>query len=42
MNWYLESGKNSDVAKSTRIRLIRNLNGIKFQPNTEKEIQQIE
>mgnify|MGYP001666068063 CR=1 FL=1 len=27
MNWYLQSGKESDVAISTRIRFSRNING---------------
>ena len=29
-NWYLQNGKDSDVVLSTRIRLVRNLNGFKF------------
>ncbi len=39
MNWYLQSNENSDVAKSTRIRFSRNINGFKFnlkQENIEK------
>ena len=28
MNWYLDSGKESDVIVSTRIRLARNIKGI--------------
>ena len=35
MNWYLQSSEDSDVAKSTRIRLARNLNEFKF--NLEKK-----
>lgn len=30
MNWYLQSGKDSDVVTSTRIRFARNLQGFKF------------
>ena len=35
MNWYLQSDNDSDVAKSTRIRLARNISGFKF--NLDKE-----
>lgn len=39
MNWYLQSNENSDVVRSTRIRLVRNINGLKFNLNAkEKEI----
>lgn len=39
MNWYLQSNENSDVVRSTRIRLLRNINGLKFNLNAkEKEI----
>ncbi len=31
MNWYLDSGKESDVIVSTRIRLARNIKGIPFK-----------
>lgn len=41
MNWYLQSGKESDVAISTRIRLARNVNGYKFNLNS-KELEEIE
>ena len=37
MNWYLESGKDSDVVISTRIRLARNLNNIPFESRCSKE-----
>ena len=37
MNWYLETGKNSDVVKSTRIRFLRNIKGFKFKLNNEEE-----
>ncbi|MDO5556198.1 MAG: protein arginine kinase [Clostridia bacterium] len=30
LNWYLQSGNDSDVVYSTRIRLARNINGFKF------------
>lgn len=39
MNWYLQSSENSDVAKSTRIRLARNIQGIPFQVSPKKEIE---
>ncbi len=42
MNWYLQSGNNSDVAISTRIRLARNLSSFKFQLNSQKEIEELE
>lgn len=39
MNWYLQSNENSDVVRSTRIRLARNINGLEFSLNSkEKEI----
>lgn len=39
MNWYLQSNENSDVIRSTRIRLVRNINGLKFNLNSkEKEM----
>ncbi len=42
MNWYLQSGKDSDVAKSTRIRFSRNLKGFKFNLKTKQEIEKLE
>ena len=42
MNWYLQNGKNSDVAISTRIRLARNLNGFKFNLKQKEEIENLE
>lgn len=42
MNWYLQSGKDSDVAKSTRIRFARNLRGFKFNLKTKQEIEKLE
>ena len=42
MNWYLQSGNNSDVARSTRIRFARNLNDFKFNLQKKEEIEQLE
>ena len=42
MNWYLQSGNDSDVTISTRIRLARNLEGIKFQLKNNEEIELLE
>lgn len=42
MNWYLQSCENSDVAKSTRIRLSRNLHGFKFNLNEKQELEALE
>ena len=42
MNWYLQNGKDSDVAKSTRIRFSRNLKGFKFNLKTKQEIEKLE
>ena len=42
MNWYLQSGKNSDVAVSSRIRFARNLNGFKFNLKTKSEIEKLQ
>ncbi len=36
MNWYLQSGKESDVAISTRIRFSRNINGYSFNLSSEE------
>ena len=41
MNWYLQSSENSDVAKSTRIRFSRNINGFRFNLSKE-EMQKLE
>ena len=41
MNWYLQSGKDSDVAISTRIRFSRNLSGFKFNLKTKKEFDEL-
>lgn len=42
MNWYMQSGKESDVAISTRIRLARNLNGFKFNLKNKEEVEKLE
>lgn len=36
MNWYLQSGKESDVAISTRIRFSRNINGYSFNLSSDE------
>ena len=36
MNWYLQSGKESDVVLSTRIRLARNLKDVPFVGHMNK------
>lgn len=41
MNWYLQTSNDIDVVKSTKIRLVRNLNEFKFNLNNE-EIKQLE
>ena len=41
MNWYLQSGKDSDVVISTRIRFARNLSNFKFNL-TKKEKEDLE
>ncbi len=37
MNWYLQSNENSDVVRSTRIRLARNINGLEFNLNSKEK-----
>ena len=39
-NWYLQNGKDSDVVVSSRVRLVRNLNGFKFLKKCSKEEQE--
>ena len=39
-NWYLQNGKDSDVVVSSRVRLVRNLNGFKFLNKCSKEEQE--
>ena len=41
MNWYLQSGKESDVVTSTRIRFSRNLQGVQFNLKTKTEIDKL-
>ncbi len=41
MNWYLQSGKESDVVTSTRIRFARNIQGFKFNLKTKTEIDKL-
>ncbi len=42
MNWYLDSGKESDVVVSTRVRLARNIKGIPFKNKLkEKDIEEL-
>lgn len=42
MNWYLQSGKQSDVVCNTKIEYSRNFRNYKFQTNNKSEIEQIE
>lgn len=42
MNWYLQTGTDSDVAISTRIRFARNLNGFKFNLKNKTDIEKLE
>lgn len=42
MNWYLQSSKDSDVAKSTRIRFARNIAGFPFELKTKEMKQNLE
>ena len=41
MNWYLQSGKDSDVVTSTRIRFARNLQGFKFNLKGKQDIEKL-
>ena len=41
MNWYLQTGKESDVITSTKIRFARNLQGFKFNLKTKTEIDKL-
>lgn len=41
MNWYMQSGKDSDVAISTRIRLARNISGFRFNLEKKEEIDKL-
>ena len=42
MNWYLQSGKNADVAISTRVRLARNLSEFKFNLKDKESVKLLE
>ena len=37
MNWYLQSGKDSDVIISSRVRLSRNIEGVPFVQKCKEE-----
>ena len=39
-NWYLQNGKDSDVVISSRVRLVRNLQGFRFLNKCSKEEQE--
>ena len=41
MNWYLQSGRDSDVVTSTRIRFARNIQGFKFNLKTKNEVDKL-
>ena len=41
MNWYLQSGKESDVVTNTKIEFLRNLQEFKFNLKNSKEIEQL-
>ena len=41
MNWYLQSGKDSDVVTNTRIIFARNLQGFKFNLKNPKDIEEL-
>ncbi len=42
MNWYLESGKDSDVVISTRIRFARNFRNYNFNIKEKQEALKVE
>ena len=42
MNWYLQSGKDADVAISTRVRLARNLSEFKFNLKDKESVKLLE
>ena len=42
MNWYLQSSKDSDVARSTRIRFARNIVGFPFELKTKEMKEALE
>lgn len=39
-NWYLQNGRDSDVVITSRVRLVRNLNGFKFLKKCSNEEQE--
>ena len=39
MNWYLQSGKDSDVVISSKIKFYRNLSGFNFNLKSKKEVE---
>lgn len=41
-NWYLQTGKDSNIVISTRIRLARNISNFKFNLKEENEYKQLE
>ena len=41
MNWYLQSGKDSDVVLSTRIRFLRNIEGFPFYLKDKKQLEEM-
>ena len=42
MNWYLDVNENSDVVKSTKIKLSRNLSEFKFNLKKQEDIEKLE
>ena len=42
MNWYLQSGKDSDVVLSTRIRFLRNIEGFPFYLKDKKQLEEMQ
>lgn len=42
MNWYLQSGKDSDVVLSTRIRFSRNIAGFPFKLKSKQQVQDLQ
>lgn len=42
MNWYLQSNETTDVARSTRIRLARNIHGFRFRLDKKEDREALE
>ena len=42
MNWYLQSGNESDVAFCSKINLARNINGYTFELENPEQIEELE